>query len=290
MNNSYISFEFINKCRMILSSEDFIEMSERRLKSQINSVVSEAVNNGIRLIRIAGPSGSGKTTSAKMVMRTIKELGLNAYYMSMDNWYKTFAVEDLPRTEDGDPDYESPELIDIEGFKSDMHDLLGGKEIRLREFDFTNRISYPGTKTIKCANDGIVVIEGLHAINPIFDIEEANLKVYVEPSDVKMDDGSMLTSSNIRLCRRMHRDIVDRGMSFEATIQKCRSVDIGQEKYIEPHTNDTRILRVDTLIFYELFIHKDELPDNQYLKQIPPTSFKKELIPSDSLLTEFYKR
>ena len=289
MENNYISFDFINKCRLLLSTEDFIDMSEKRLKSQIKSVVSEAINNNIRLIRIAGPSGSGKTTSAKMVMKAIKERGLHAYYMSMDNWYRTMSLEELPKTEDGDYDYESPELIDIEGFKADMHNLLNGEEITLREFNFENRISNPGTKKIRCDFNGIVVIEGLHAINPIFDIEENSLKVYVEPSEVKFDDGEILTSSNIRLCRRMHRDIVERGMSFDATIKKCRSVDVGQQKYIDPYTNDTRILKVDTLILYELFVHKHELPDNKYLKEIPLTKLRKELIPFNSLLKEFYR-
>ena len=287
--NDYISFDFINQCREILSIEDFIEMSENRLKSQIKSIVSEAINNNVKLIRLAGPSGSGKTTSSKLIVKAIKDRGIPAYYMSMDNWYKTISVEDLPLNEDGDPDYESPELIDIDGFKTDMHNLLNGQEITLREFDFTNRISNLSDKKIKCENGGIVLIEGIHAINPMFDIEDETLKVYVEPNNVKMNNNELLTSSNIRLCRRMHRDIAERGMSFEDTIKKCRSVDKGQDKYIEPYTNNPTILKVDTLMFYELFIHKNELPDVEYLKEIPHTDIHKDLIPQNSLLREFYK-
>ena len=285
----HISYDFINSCRKQLTTKEFIDRSEQRFFNQIESIADEAINKQVRLIRLAGPSGSGKTTSTKRIVEAIRAEGVPAYYMSMDNWYRTLSVENMPKTEDGDPDYESPELLDVAGFKQDMEDLLNGKIINLREFDFTNRKSTKSIKTIQCEHNAIVVIEGLHAINPIFDTSFKDFKVYVEPFDVEMPNGSTLTSSEIRLCRRMHRDMVDRGMSFEATIQKCNSVDNGQDKYIKPYTHNIDIMRVDTLLMYEIFIHRNELTDAEYLKDIDKTEITKDIIPENSILREFYK-
>lgn len=290
MNNIYtISYDSIEQRRETLDTDEFIELSENRFSSQIKSVASEAINNNIKLIRLAGPSGSGKTTSAKRVVNAIKAKGVPAYYISMDNWYKTLKVECLPRNEDNEPDFESPDLLDIDAFKSDMHKLLNGETINLREFDFVDRVSHITDNTMQCEKDAIVVIEGLHAINPIFDVDEGNLKVYVEPFDIVKDGEIVLSSSTIRLCRRIHRDRVDRGMTLEATLKKCRSVDRGQKKYIAPYTKDTNILRIDTLIYYEVFIHRNELPDIEGLEFIPNTPINKDMIPSNSILKEFYK-
>lgn len=284
-----ISFNFLNQCLEVLGNKEFIELSENRFKNQIRSVVCEALENNIRLIRLAGPSGSGKTTSAKLIAKQIKANGTPCYYLSMDNWYKTIPIDEMPLNEHGEYDYESPELIDIDGFKSDVNNMLLGNEIALRNFDFKKRISSKTRKKIKCEENAIIIIEGLHAINPIFDVEKPSMKVYVEPSALRFSDGSIITSSNIRLCRRLHRDFVDRGMSFEDTIKKCASVDAGQKKYITPYTNDSRILRVDTLIFYEIFIHKNELPNIDFLKNIPESNIGVDIIPSSSVLKEFYK-
>ena len=87
------NFDLIELTRQTAGDEQFIEMCEQRIYNQIKSVVSEAINNNIRLIRIAGPSGSGKTTSAKKVVQEIKDRGIDAYYISMDNWYKTLKEE-----------------------------------------------------------------------------------------------------------------------------------------------------------------------------------------------------
>lgn len=283
-------FDFIEQRRRTLELDEFIELSENRFFSQVKSVASEAINNNVRLIRLAGPSGSGKTTSAKKIVEVLRSKGVPAYYMSMDNWYKTLKVEHMPRNEDGDPDYESPELLDIEAVKSDLQDLLNGKTTRLRQFDFHNRVSLMSDVELTCENNSIVVMEGIHAINPIFDIPGVKqYKVYVEPSNVKVDEDNIITSSQIRLCRRIHRDLVDRGMSLEDTIKKCKSVDRGQDKYIEPYTRDTQILRVDTLIYYELFIHRNELADEHIIDIIPESDIRAEIIPDGSILREFYK-
>lgn len=284
-----ITYEFINACREHLTNEEFIDFCEKRYFNQVKSIADEAIERGIRLIRLAGPSGAGKTTSTKRLVEAIKRRGIPAYYMSMDNWYRTIKLEDLPKTVDGDTDFESPELLDVEVFKEDMHGLLNGEAVHLRNFDFVNRVSTKSANTIKCEPNGIIVIEGLHAINPMFDTEHESLKVYIEPANVVIDENDDLTSSEVRLCRRMHRDMVDRGMSFEDTIKKSRSVDAGQANYIEPYLNDVEILKVDTLLLYEIFIHKNELPEMESLKDVECTDITTEMIPANSILREFYK-
>lgn len=284
-----LSYDLINNYRKSLSRKDFIEFSERRFFNQLESVADEAIRNNVRLIRLAGPSGSGKTTSTKRLMEIIRNKGVPAYYLSMDNWYKTIILDDMPRTTNGDIDYESPDLIDVQGFIDDMDRLLDGEVINLREFDFKNRVNNITDETIYCESNGVVIVEGLHAINPIFNTKHKYMKVYIEPFDVVFDESDSLTSSEIRLCRRMHRDIVDRGMSFEDTIKKCQSVDMGQSKYINPYINDTDIMRVDTLLMYEIFIHKNELPQMESLRSVDNIEISTSIIPDNSILREFYK-
>ena len=87
----------------------------------------------------------------------------------------------------------------------------------------------------------------------------------------------------------MHRDVTERGMSFEDTIRKCRSVDRGQDKYITPFMNDANVLRINTLILYEIFIHRNELPDAKCLNCIDKSGITKDMIPKNSILKEFYR-
>lgn len=290
MDTQYsVSYDFIDSFRKNVSLKEFIRLSETRFFNQVDTVIEAAIENKVRLIRVAGPSGSGKTTSTKRIVEALRENGIPAYYMSMDNWYKTLKVEDMPRTEDGDPDYESPDILDIDGFKEDVTNLLNGEVIYLREFDFTNRISNKSNRKMKCESNSIIVIEGLHAINPMFNTEFKDLKVYAEPFNIRLANGACLTSSQIRLCRRMHRDATERGMSFEDTIRKCRSVDRGQDKYITPFMNDANVLRINTLILYEIFIHRNELPDAKCLNCIDKSGITKDMIPKNSILKEFYR-
>lgn len=308
-------FDFIELRRGLVGIDKLINISELQLQNQIKSVVSEAVSRDIHIIRLAGPSGSGKTTTAKRIVDEAKSIGKTAYYISMDNWYKTLNTEEIPKNKFGEPDFESPMLLDIDGFKEDIHKLSGGEPINLREFDFINRISHITDKQIKCDKDSIIVIEGLHAINPIFDTQDKVLKVYVEPSDVQFENDEVLTSSGIRLLRRIHRDKADRGMGMLDTINKCRSVDIGEDQYITPYADKSDVIKVDTLLPYELYIHKTEfekevaeqnekysvldiikelinrgmIDDIGVMRNVPDVKIDMSKIPEKSILREFYK-
>lgn len=307
-------FDFIELRRGVVGVDELINISEQRINSQIRSVISEALSRNIHIIRLAGPSGSGKTTTAKRIVDEAKSRGKTAYYISMDNWYKTLHIDDIPKNKFGEPDFESPKLLDIRGFKEDIHKLTDGQPINLREFDFVNRISHITDKQIKCDDDSIIVIEGLHAINPMFDTSDKVMKVYVEPSDIQFENDEVLTSSSIRLLRRIHRDKADRGMSMLDTINKCRSVDIGEDQYITPYSNSSDILKVNTLLYYELYIHKSEfkqelaeqnkdeilntikelvssgmLDDIGVIRNIPDVDIDISKIPEKSILREFYK-
>lgn len=288
-----INFDFISRILYILDTKDFIEISEIKYDNQIRSIVSESICNKVRVVRIAGPSGSGKTTTAQRVVDEFISRGIPAHCISMDNWYKTMGVCDTPLTDDGELDFESPELLDIHGFKEDIRNLIAGKTIHLREFDFVNRISTEATETLTLEPNGVLVVEGLHAINPMFDVPELDYRVYVEPSSVKFEDGTLLSSKELRMFRRIHRDQADRGMTLEATVAKCKSVDKGQDRYITPYINNPEIFKVDTLIYYELYIHKNSLSgllDSRILDLIPNKDITDSDILDRSILREFYKK
>ena len=119
-----------------------------------------------------------------------------------------------------------------------------------------------------------MIMEGLHALNPMIHFPDdtlRSLRVYVSPADVIVDEtrGLELSNQYIRLCRRIYRDRDQRGSSEEETIERSRSVNRGERLYIAPFLNNVGVWRVDTLLGYELFIHRRELPEEKELRVVP---------------------
>lgn len=274
----------------ILGKDRFVEISEERYRRQIDYVADYVLEHGIRLVLLAGPSGSGKTTTAHNLRKVIASRGHTVYSLSMDNWYRTVGSYDPPVDEAGNPDTESPECLNIRRFNSNLVRLFSGEQVTLPIFDFVGRISVDDGPEIKLRPDDIVIVEGLHALNPIFKVpaDVNSLRLYVSPADVIVDENTVLDNQYIRLCRRIYRDVAGRAMSPEATLAKNESVNRGERLYLEPFLHNAGVLQLDTLIDYELFIHRRMLPDMKPLSVIPLSKLTPDDIPDGSILREFY--
>lgn len=207
----------------------------------------------VRVVLIAGPSSSGKTSTSHKLCLELLAQGKQPVALSLDNWYVDGTL--TPLKEDGTKDYESVYAIDLKQLEEDLKALIAGKEIALPTFNFAEeKREYQGD-TLRLEKDAILVIEGIHALNPILTehIDAAcKFKIYAAPmSPVSLDGERWIPTYVHRLLRRMSRDLRTRGKSPLVTIASWPSVREGEEKWIEPFRKEADA-QFDTSMLYEL--------------------------------------
>ena len=223
-------------------------------ESQLTRIARDICSRaGVRVVLICGPSSSGKTSTSHRLCLSLLAEGKQPVALSLDNWYVDGSL--TPRDEEGNKDYESVYAIDLAQLESDLKALIAGKEIALPTFNFAEeKREYQG-ETLQLEDDAILVIEGIHALNPILTehIDAAcKYKIYAAPmSPVSLDGETWIPTHVHRLLRRMSRDLRTRGKSPLKTIESWQSVREGEEKWIEPF-RDQADAEFDTSMTYEL--------------------------------------
>lgn len=207
----------------------------------------------VRVVLIAGPSSSGKTSTSHRLCLELLAQGKQPVALSLDNWYVDGTL--TPLDEHGKKDYESVYAIDLKQLEEDLKALIAGKEIALPTFNFAEeKREYPGD-TLRLEEETIMVIEGIHALNPILTehIDAAcKYKIYAAPmSPVSLDGERWIPTYVHRLLRRMSRDLRTRGKSPQTTIASWPAVREGEEKWIEPFHKEADA-EFDTSMMYEL--------------------------------------
>lgn len=286
----------------------FIEKTNRDYTKKVGAVASSIADNIKEkpLVLLSGPSGSGKTTTAHRIKDALGEIGINSHIVSMDNYFITNSKLDeksVPRDEEGNIDLESPYRVDIPLFQEQMKLMSEGQKVDIPVFDFVTQ-EHSSYIPLTRKKDEIIIIEGIHALNPEVTggTGEKASCVYVSVrTRLKTDNGDILHPSQVRLMRRLIRDRLFRGRSFDDIFAMFTSVQRGENLYIMPHKHRADY-DVDTFIDYEASVYKsiiyDELkayketafPDLRkmtlrYLKELEPISA--ELIPDNSLIKEF---
>ena len=207
----------------------------------------------VRVVLIAGPSSSGKTSTSHKLCLELLAQGKQPVALSLDNWYVDGSL--TPLKDDGTKDYESVYAIDLQQLESDLKALIAGKEIVLPTFNFAEeKREYLGD-TLQLEPDTIMVIEGIHALNPILTehIDAAcKYKIYAAPmSPVSLDGETWIPTYVHRLLRRMSRDLRTRGKSPQTTIANWPSVREGEDQWIEPFRSEADA-EFDSSMTYEL--------------------------------------
>ncbi len=187
---------------------------------------------------LAGPSSSGKTTTAALLSKGIEFMGGRAYTVSLDDFYLPRSVG-YPLDENGKPDYECVEALDVELIHLCLGELLRKGKSSLPVFDFPSGERINNAKNIELKENDVIIVEGLHALNPVITdtLDRGNLyKIYVSVSSrVYENDGSVLLSKrDLRFVRRMVRDFSFRSTSVEKTFEVWESVMRGEDKYLFP--------------------------------------------------------
>lgn len=222
-------------------TNDIIQVAEAIHDRKLVELVQDIEKRkNIKMVLIAGPSSSGKTTFAQKLGVQLKLTGYNPITISMDNYFKE--RKDTPLGEDGKYNFETVDALDIELFNSQMKDLIDGKKVELPEFDFVVGTKKYNGKFLKLEKNDVMIIEGIHALNPIltkFTPDENKYKVYIAPiTTLNIDGYTKISSSDSRFLRRMVRDYTTRGHSVDRTFELWGNVKKGEEKYIFPFVDD----------------------------------------------------
>ncbi len=305
MNNLNSKIEYINE-RAKNSPEEFIKECELRYQGIIDEIAQRIITEeGREIVMLAGPSSAGKTTTARKLSETLKKNGIKTYVLSLDDFYLN--REDIPYLPDGSQDFETVDALDLECFEECVNALLRGETVKNPVFDFTTgRRSDKVFNEITLGEEDVVIIEGLHALNPIITekITGKLLKIYINVSSRICDNEGnvLLNKRNMRFIRRMVRDYKFRDSSVENTCKLWKNVTAGEDKYLFPY-RDNADIKANTIHLYEPCVLKHQALE--MLKKYDVSEEFKEkvellckaledfndisetLVPKDSLLREF---
>ena len=286
-------------------SSQLIQVSEALQEKKIGKIADEiAKRKGIRLVLIAGPSSSGKTTTCKRLSIQLVTNGIKPIGISLDDYF--LDREKTPLDEKGDFDFEHLHALNLPLFNEQLNALFNGEEVELPRYDFPTGKSVKSGKKLKLHDDEVLVVEGIHALNPELTAQVPNeqiFRVYASAlTTILLDNHNYVPTTDNRLLRRIIRDNKYRGVSALDTIRRWPSVRAGENKWIFPFQENADAM-FNTAMLFELAVIKsqaepllDQVPENcpeyaeayrllkflRYIKPIPEAH-----IPPTSLLREF---
>ncbi|MCQ2484875.1 MAG: nucleoside kinase [Clostridia bacterium] len=290
------------------NTDAYIEECEKRFDDDVNRVVSTFLaDSRCDIVLLAGPSSSGKTTTAGKIADKIRQSGRNAFIVSLDDFYLN--RDDIPDGEDGLKDFENVTALDIDLIHSVFSELIENRRAELPLYDFKTGSRSDETKRIELGESDVIVVEGLHALNPVITdgLDESHLyRIYISVSSrVLGQDGEILLNKrNLRLIRRMIRDSKHRNVRAESTFNQWPSVLRGEDKYLFPFESYADV-KINSFHPYELCIFKQQAleqldtieSDSVFYEKASEIkrifelveSIEPSLLPDDSLLCEFLR-
>lgn len=237
-------------------SQDIILVSEAMQEKQVAKIAEEIAKGyerGVRIVLISGPSSSGKTTFCKRLQVQLTTNLLHPVGISLDDYFLN--REDTPKDEHGEYDFESLYALDLPYFNKDLKRLLSGEKIDLPSFNFETGLRVFKGKSLRLRENSVLVIEGIHALNPeltefIDDMYKYRIYVSVLTS-ISLDNHNWIPTTDNRLLRRIIRDYRFRGYSAEDTINRWPSVRRGEDKWIFPYQENADAM-FNSAMLYEL--------------------------------------
>ncbi|MBR4909883.1 MAG: hypothetical protein IKZ47_00985 [Clostridia bacterium] len=284
----------------------FINACEIEYTENIKALAKRISDNReIKIVAIAGPSGSGKTTTAHILMRYLEEYGEKTAVLSLDDFY--LPISKMPLLGSGERDMESVRALDIPRIGRAFKDIIASGAATVPRFDFLSKSPVENARRIEVGESGIIIVEGLHAMNPEITglVPKANiLKVYISVNlPVENESGEQILSSRqVRLARRILRDERFRGSAAQQTLCLWNNVVSGEEKHLYCFKN-TADVKLTTLHSFEPCVYKEPFcamrnsidintPCYEYFIKTANAlerfcSIKSDLVPDNSLIREF---
>lgn len=294
----------LNKMISSGSINDLIRMDETLQSNKLLEVARKiSENKKIKMVLMAGPSSSGKTTTSRKLSMYLKSFGLKIRTISMDDYFVDSAQ--TPLGEDGKPDFECLEAVDLKLFDKQIEQLLNGEEVILPTFNFILGVKEYKEKA-KMDKNEILVIEGIHGLdsNILTNIPRENkFKIYLSAlTELNIDNHNRISTSDNRLLRRIIRDNRTRGYDVTKTLESWAKVRSGEEKYVFPYQDDADFT-FNTGLIYEIGILKtyvepllysvdDQSPQYEEAKRLIDflrlfLPIPSDAVPQDSILREF---
>ncbi|AGC69084.1 phosphoribulokinase/uridine kinase [Thermoclostridium stercorarium subsp. stercorarium DSM 8532] len=240
-------------------ADEFIRISEalhEKKIARIADMIAERKDR-VKVILIAGPSSSGKTTFAQRLSIQLRVNGLIPVTISTDDYFVD--KDKTPLDENGKPDYEALEAVDLKLFNEHLNSLIKGAEVSIPTFNFlTGKREYRGRK-LRLGKDHVLIIEGIHGLNPRLTEEvneDSKFKIYISAiTSMRIDKHNRIPTTDLRFIRRIVRDYKFRGCPAEKTIELWPSVRRGEERNIFPFQEQADVMFNSSLI-YELGVLK----------------------------------
>lgn len=284
---------------------DIINISEALQEKKIAKIAEDIANRqGVKLVLLAGPSSSGKTTSCKRLSIQLAVNGLKPLQISLDDYFVD--RDKTPKDDNGEYDFESIYALNLDLLNEQFNALFRGEEVELPKYDFPSGKSVKSGKKLKMEPNNVLVVEGIHALNPELTAhipQDQIYRVYASAlTTILLDNHNYIPTTDNRLLRRIIRDYKYRGVSAQETIHRWPSVRTGENKWIFPYQENADAM-FNTAMLYELSVIKmqaepllQQVPENceehaeayrllkflKYFKGIPYNN-----LPPTSLLREF---
>ena len=284
---------------------DLINVSEALQEKKISQIADTiAERKEIKVVLIAGPSSSGKTTFCKRLSVQLLASGVKPVQISLDDYFVNRT--ETPKDENGELDYESIYALNIPLINEQFNALFRGEEVELPKYNFQTGMSEKSGKKLHLGENNILLVEGIHALNPALTeqiADDKKFKIYASAlTTILLDDHNYIPTTDNRLLRRIVRDYKYRGCSAQETIHRWPSVRAGENKWIFPYQEQADVM-FNTALLFELAVIKpqaeevlEQVPENceeyaeayrlrKFLKYFASLPFRN--LPPTSLLREF---
>ena len=305
----------VNKAILRGYGSELIQVSEALQEKKIVKIAEEIdqrfrdPENPIRIVLITGPSSSGKSTFCKRLSVQLLACGLRPYSFSTDDYFVNRV--DTPKLPNGQYDFDNIETVDYKLLGEHLERLMKGEVVEVPQYNFvTGKREWNGKK-FKLSNDSVLIIEGIHALNPLLTkqiSDSSKYKIYISAlTSISLDDHNWIPTQDNRLLRRIIRDYNKGAFSARETISQWKSVCEAEDLWIAPfqETADVMFNSALNIEFAVLRTHAEvilaSVPKNcpeyaeahrllkflRYFipisdKEIPPTSIMREFVGGSS--------
>jgi uridine kinase len=240
---------------IISESEMFYEEDIKNAACAINDRRGD-----LKIVLISGPSSSGKTTTTIKIGQLLKDKGISLVSLNVDNYF--FDLNQHPKDEFGDYDFETPQALDLLLINEHLRRLIAGEEVQIPFYDFKNGRRLDNRTPMKISENDIILIDSLHGFYPPMTEginSEWKFKLYLEPLlQMKCSNGQYIRWTDIRLMRRMLRDSVYRAYDMEKTLTHWHYVRTGEIHHIIPNALTSDLI-INSSMPFEISIYKARL-------------------------------
>lgn len=279
---------------------------EASYTENLQNIARHIVTNhrSAHIVMLAGPSSSGKTTTAHLLRDHLRFFNVHAEIISLDDFY--LGADKAPLLPSGEQDFESVDALDTTAVRECLAAIARGESYDMPRFDFTRGQPAPEKVPLDLGKDGIAIVEGIHALNPLFTAhlsEESAVRLYVSVKQMIKDaNGEVISPMDLRLVRRIVRDMQFRSTPVERTLSMWPNVVAGEDKYIRPYRM-TADYTVNSIHIYEpcvlramaIPVLRSVAPDDPHYRKARDLEARlmrfepvdADLVPACSMLREF---